>query len=345
MSSLLKLPNTVRISDITTRDGFQSECRVIPVESKLYIIHQLIDAGFREMEVSAFAPPRYQPQFRDLEEVARNLPNRDDVTYSFVTTGEKATQRAISAREKGYRVDRMVMGILPASEKLNQAIIGMTYDETWNWIEETIKVAHGLGMKVNIFLTGIFSPPDLQEKESDLLSRAIEFVDRSLQLGADDIEHPDHLGEAAPHQTYQYFQKIFERFPDPDLHVFHVHDARGMGLACYFAALQCGVIRFETTMGGLGGWPANFVNGSPVTGVKGLTEVSRRPGLVATEDFMVMLDSMGITSHIDLQKVMELGRVVEKIVDRQLWSFCLGTGERPGSGAVPKYQEYKTEKR
>ena len=345
MSMDLNLPKKVTISDLTVRDGFQSESRVIPAEGKLFIINQLVDAGFKEMEVSAFAPPRFQPQFRDWEEVLKGLPNKEDVIYSCVTTGKKATERALSAREKGFRVDRILLGVLPASEKFNRTVLGMNYEDTWRWVEETVKQAHQLDMKVNVFLTGIFSPPDPDEKGVNLVDRALEFIDRLLGMGVDDIEHPDHMGEATPDEVYRYFQKVFEKFPDPKLHIFHIHDARGMGLACYFSAMQLGVSRFETTLGGLGGWPANFVDGVPVPGLIGLTEVSRRPGLVSTEDFLVMLEGMGIETGIDIDKVMNLGRMLEKIVDRQLWSFCLGTGERPGSGRLPKIQDYKTDKR
>ncbi len=340
-----KLPEKVSVSDITVRDGFQSEEHVIPAEAKLFIIEQLIDAGLREMEVTAFAPPRFQPQFRDCEEVLKGLPDRKDVTYSCVTTGKKATQRALDARRKGYRVDRILLGILPASERMNKTVLGMDYEETWRWIEETVREAHDLGTKVNVFLTGIFSPPDPGEGDSNLMDRALQFTERLLDMGVDDIEHPDHLGEANPRQVCEYFERVFERFPDPKLHVFHVHDARGMGLACYFAAMIKGVTRFETTMGGLGGWPANFVDGVPVRGVKGLAEAARRPGLVSTEDFLVMLDAMEIETGIDVDKILELGRTVERIVGRPLWSFCLGTGERPGSGRVPKFQQYRTERR
>jgi hydroxymethylglutaryl-CoA lyase len=138
-----------------------------------------------------------------------------------------------------------------------------------------------------------------------------------------------------------------EKFPDPKLHVFHVHDSRGMGLACYFAALQTGIRRFEATMGGLGGWPANFIDGVPVPGLKGLVEVSRRPGLVSTEDLVVMLEGMSIATGLDVDKILDLGRLVEKIVGRELWSTVLGTGQRPGSGKIPRevQEELKTESR
>lgn len=343
--SRFPLPARVSLSDLTVRDGLQSETRVIPTEAKLFVIRALVDAGFREMEVSAFAPPRYQPQFKDWESVAKGLPDRPDVTYSFVTTGKKATERALEARQRGYRIDRILLGILPAGEKLNRTVLGMDYGETWKWIGETVQAAHRLNTKVNVFLTGIFSPPDPEEGSGDLMGRALSFIDRLLDLGVDDIEHPDHLGEATPDKVYAYFERVLERHPDPRLHVFHIHDARGMGLACYLAAMQMGITRFETTLGGLGGWPANFVDGIPVTGVSGLKEVSRRPGLVSTEDFLVMLDGMGIQTGIDLRKILTLGKMVERIVDRPLWSLCLGTGERPGSGPVPKMQSYVRETR
>jgi len=347
MGNELSLPREVSISDITVRDGLQAEQKFIPTEAKLFIINSLIDAGFKEMETVAFAPPKFQPQFRDTEQILANLQDKNDVTYSCVTMGRKATQRAFEAKQKGYRVDRILVAILPASERLNKIVSGMNYPETWEWIEDCVKKSRELGIKVNAVLTGIFSPPDKDESGVNIMERALEFCGRLLEIGVDDIEHPDHLGEATPEKTYEYFRKVMEKFPDPKLHIFHVHDSRAMGLACYLASMQAGVTRFETTLGGLGGWPANFVDGVPVPGLKGLVEVSRRPGLVSTEDFLVMLDGMGIETGLDIDKVLDLGRLVEKIVGRQLWSLCLGTGERPGSGRVAKefQEELKTENR
>jgi hydroxymethylglutaryl-CoA lyase len=343
----LNLHQKVFVSDLTLRDGFQAEQRVISTDAKLFIINSLIDAGFKEMEVTAFAPPKYQPQFRDCEDVIANLPKRDDVVYSCVTMGRKATERAFQTKQQGYRVDRILVAVLPASESMNKLVLGMNYAETWEWICDCVKKARDLGMKVNGVLTGIFSPPAPEEADVNIMDRALDFCNQLLEIGVDDIEHPDHLGEATPDKTYEYFNRVMEKFPNPNLHIFHVHDARGMGLACYFAAMQAGIIRFETTLGGLGGWPANFVDGIPVPGLKGVSEVSRHPGLVSTEDFLVMLDGIGIKTDIDVDKILELGRIVEKIVGRQLWSFCLGTDDRPGSGKIPEnvQTELKTERR
>jgi hypothetical protein len=59
-----------------------------------------------------------------------------------------------------------------------------------------------------------------------------------------------------------------------------------------------------------------------------------------------MLDGMKIETGIEIDKILELGSMVERIVGRQLWSFVLGTGQgRPGAGLMPRQQEYKTEGR
>jgi hydroxymethylglutaryl-CoA lyase len=330
----LTLPKQVTVSDLTPREGFQSEERVIPTEAKLFIINGLIDAGFREMEVTAFAPPKYQPQFRDWEAVLKGLPQRDDVTYSCVTTSPKATERAFDAREKGYRVDRILLGIIPGSEKMNKVISGLDYAQAWAWIGGSVKRAHQLKMKVNVFISGIFSPSAANGRPP--MEEGFEFVKRLLDMGVDDIEHPDHDGEATPEEVYSYFIRIMDKHADPNQHIFHIHDARGMGLACYFAALMAGITRFETCLGGLGGFPAAFVDGVPTGGLKWVTEVARRPGLVSTEDFLVMLDGMNIETGIVVEKVLNLGKWLERIVGRETASFCLGRGARPGVGRVPK---------
>ncbi len=334
METKLILPKKVSVSDLTMRDGLQSEEVAIPTDAKLFIIEGLIDAGFREMEVLSFAPPKYQPQFDDWEEVLRRLPPRNDLVYSCVTTSPEATERAFKAREKGYRVDRIVLGLLPGNEKANKLVSGLDYPQTWAWIDKSLRIAHQMNMKVNVFMTGIYSPPSLSGKSP--LEEGIEFIDRLLDMGVDDIEHPDHSGEVTPDKVYNYFVRVMEKHPDPQQHTFHIHDARGMGLACYFSAMMTGVTRFETCLGGLGGWPSPFVNGVPTGGLKWVTEVARRPGLVSTEDFLVMLDGMNIETGINVEKVLNLGKWVEKIIGRELASFCLGRGERPGAGRVPK---------
>jgi hydroxymethylglutaryl-CoA lyase len=89
---------------------------------------------------------------------------------------------------------------------------------------------------------------------------------------------------------------------------------------------------FESTMGGIGGQPANFVDGIPVAGTgayyyadPGIT------GLVQTEDMVVMMDEMGIDTGLDIDKVLEIGSTVERIVGRRLRSETIKNGRIPKS--------------
>jgi len=87
---------------------------------------------------------------------------------------------------------------------------------------------------------------------------------------------------------------------------------------------------FESTMGGIGGQPANFVSGVPVagTGVYYYKDPSLA-GMVSTEDLVVMLDEMGIETNLDIDKILEIGTMVERIVGRKLRSETIKTGRIP----------------
>jgi hydroxymethylglutaryl-CoA lyase len=117
----------------------------------------------------------------------------------------------------------------------------------------------------------------------------------------------------------------------PTLHIAHFHSTRGWGLANVLAALQAGITHFESTLGGLGGQPANFVDGVPVAGTgdyyysdPGIV------GLVSTEDMVVvMMDEMRIDTGVDLDKLLAVGRMFERIIGRRLRSECVHTGRIP----------------
>jgi len=52
-------------------------------------------------------------------------------------------------------------------------------------------------------------------------------------------------------------------------------------------------------------------------------------GLVSTEDMVVMMDEMGIDTGVDVDKVLRIGRMLEKILGRRLRSECAHTGRIP----------------
>jgi hydroxymethylglutaryl-CoA lyase len=89
-------------------------------------------------------------------------------------------------------------------------------------------------------------------------------------------------------------------------------------------------VLFESTIGGIGGQPANFIDGVPVGGTgKYYYRDPGSVGLVCTEDMVVMMDEMGIDTGLNVDKLLDIGRMVEKIVGRRLRSECINSGRVP----------------
>jgi hydroxymethylglutaryl-CoA lyase len=103
--------------------------------------------------------------------------------------------------------------------------------------------------------------------------------------------------------------------------------------------MQTGCIRFDTTLGGIGGPTAGIVGGVHARGASEYRPRTGRKGLVSTEDFITMCDGMGIETGIDVDKVLNLGRWLERILERKLWSFSLSSGKVPKGSEIVKGRE------
>ncbi|MFH2219179.1 MAG: pyruvate carboxyltransferase [Pseudomonadota bacterium] len=329
----LTYPKKVVIGDITVRDGFQHEEKFIPTDAKLWVAEQLILAGFKRIEVTNFGNPMGMPQFKDADELMKRLRESRKVRHlikgvetTAITIRERAVDRAIQARKEGYGPDRILF-MVSTSESHHRKNSGLSLDEYWRMCEAYIPKAHDAGMNVCGTVSTIWGCPIEGPTE---LKKAVEFTKRWLDIGADDIEHADHDGSAPPNKVYEYYSMILDAIPDTSKHIAHFHVTRGWGLANVLAALQAGITHYESTLGGTGGQPANFIDGVPVAGTgEYYYEDPGIVGLVSTEDMVVMMDEMGIDTGLDVDAVLGIGRMVEKIVGRRLRSECVHSGRIP----------------
>jgi len=331
----MNYPKKVSLGDITVRDGFQHEEILIPTAAKLWLSEQLILAGFRKIEVTNFGNPKGMPQFADADNLLKALHNSKiikdilpEVEVTAVTIRERSIERAIQAKKEGWGPDRILL-MVSTSETHQKKNSGLNLADYWKMSEEYIKKAIDAGIKVNGTVSTIWGCPIEGPTE---MSKAVEFTKRWLDIGASDVEHADHDGSASPDRVYEYFSMILGAIPDTSKHIVHLHTTRGWGLANILAALQAGMTHYESSMGGTGGQPANFVSGVPVTGT-GIYyyKEPNLAGLVSTEDMAVMMDEMGIDTGIDLDKVLEIGNMVEKILGRRLRSETIKSGRIPKS--------------
>ena len=329
----MNYPEKVKIGEITVRDGFQHEEKFIPTEAKLWVLEQLILAGFKHVETTNFGNPRGMPQFKDADDLMKRLHASkkvkhllDDVTLTAITIRERAIERAIQAKKDGYGPDRVLL-MVSTSESHHKRNSGVSLAEYWKMSEKYIPMCHDAGIKVNGTVSTIWGCPIEGPTE---MKKAIEFTKQWLDIGADDVEHADHDGSASPDRVYEYFSMLLDAIPQPEKHIAHFHVTRGWGLANVLAALQAGITNYESCLGGIGGQPANFVSGVPVTGTGAYYyKDPNTVGLVCTEDMVVMMDEMGIDVGVDVDKVLEIGKIFEKIIGRRLRSETINNGRIP----------------
>jgi len=333
--ALMNYPKKVTIGDITVRDGFQHEELFIPTDAKVWLAEQLILAGFKHIETTNFGNPSGMPQFKDADELMKRVRNSkkiahliNDVCITSVTIREKAVERAIQAKKEGFGPDRILL-MVSTSESHHKKNSGLSLEEYWKMSEKCIKDARDAGIKVNGTVSTIWGCPLEGPTE---MKKAIEFTKRWFDIGASDVEHADHDGSASPDRVYDYFSMLLDAIPTPEKHIVHFHTTRGWGLANVLAALNAGMTNYESTMGGIGGQPANFVSGVPVSGTG--SYYYKDPnivGLVSTEDMVVMMDEMGIDTGLNIDKILEIGNMVERITGRRLRSESIKNGRIPKS--------------
>jgi hydroxymethylglutaryl-CoA lyase len=329
----LRFPKKVELADITVRDGFQHEEKWIPTAAKLWIAEELVLAGYRRIEVTNLGSPKSMPQFADAEQLLREIRTSKriakhigEVELTAITIRERAVDRAIELKKAGFGPDRILMMVSTSASHMKKNS-GLDHAGYWAEAERSIKKAHDAGIKVNGTVSTIWGCPI---EGPTRLEDAVAFTKRFLEIGADDIEHADHDGSAPPNRVYDYFSMILDAIPDTSKHLAHFHVTRGWGLANVLAALHAGMIRFESTLGGIGGQPVNFFDGVPVAGTgKYYYQDPNNVGLVCTEDLVVMLDEMGIETGLDVDRILATGRTVERIVGRRLRSETVKSGRIP----------------
>lgn len=331
---LEKIPKKIYLSDITIRDGFQHEEKFISTDAKVYYAEQLILAGIKRLELTNLGNPKRMPQFKDANELLKRVRNSrvieksgipwSDIEITAVTIRESAVDAAIKAKEEGYGPDRILM-MVSTDEEHHFANSGLTLPEYWKEAERCIKKAGDAGIKVNGTVSTIWGSPISGPTE---MKEAIEFSKYWLDIGASDIEHADHDGSSTPDQVYRYYSMLLDAIPDKMLHIAHFHTTRGFGMANVYAALTAGICCFESTLGGMGGQPSNFVGDTPVMGTgEYYYKDASNVGLVCTEDMALMMHEMGIETGIDVDKILNLGAWMEKTAGRKLRSEAIRSGK------------------
>ena len=128
--------------------------------------------------------------------------------------------------------------------------------------------------------------------------RVADLAARLLQIGCREVSLADTIGVGVAVQVTRLLARVVESC-DVNRLAVHMHDTYGQALANILAAIDAGVTVVDSAVAGLGGCP--FAPGSS--------------GNIATEDLVYCLESSGLNTGIDLERLVEVGREVCEALD------------------------------
>ncbi len=291
----------IYIQEVVTRDGFQAEPRFIPTEEKIRLINRLSHAGYAKIEVTSFTSPKAIPMLADAEAVMRGIERVPGVEYTVLIPNLRGAERALAV---GVDEFNLVMSV---SETHNQSNLRMSRAESAKALGEVIALAHQSKVAVNISLSTSFGCP---MSGMTPIHELMHWIDHFVDQGVRGISICDTTGMANPRQVTEICEKGQSKYPNTQW-TLHFHNTRGMGLANALAAVQAGIVRFDSSLGGLGGCP--YAPGAT--------------GNICTEELVHMLDLMGFHTNMNLDLLLECAADLRTLVDRPLPSQVLLAGK------------------
>ena len=277
----------VIIKEVAARDGLQAQPKHLSVEQRIALLAALAETGVPELEIGSFVSPKAVPQMAGTDEIAANLPPAQ-LAYSALVPNMKGYELAVMAGIRSHAI------ALAATEEMNQNNIRKSLEDTFVMGEEILDRAAAEGVDIHAYLAVAFECPYEGAVEESLV---LEQVDRLMQHQPARLMIADTIGAANPAAVHSMMHKLIDRY-GPERLGCHFHDTRAMGLANVYAALQAGVRQFDASAGGLGGCP--FAPGAK--------------GNVATEDVVMLCDSIGYETGLDMPKLLEAVALLSEMI-------------------------------
>ncbi|MBR0663804.1 hydroxymethylglutaryl-CoA lyase [Roseomonas hellenica] len=299
----------VVLCECFARDGLQHEDAILPAEAKAAMLERIADCGFRRIEITSFAHPKYIPQFADADAVLAAVRPRPGVLFKATCPNPAAVKRAQAARARGRGPEEISM-LVSATEAHTQRNLRRTRAEQWANVADMVAAAGG-----DFTLVGTISMAfDCPFEGAVPPERVLEDARRFASLGATRIALGDTIGSATPPRVRALVALLREALPEATF-IAHFHDSRGAGIANCVAALEAGITHFDTALGGTGGHPAKIAYGEGHT------------GNVCTEDLAMLFAAMGVETGLDLGRLRDAGRAAEVLLGRQLYARTARIGE------------------
>ena len=291
----MAIPQTVKLVEVGPRDGLQNESSPISTADKVNLIRGLVDAGVSYIEAGSFVNPRSVPQMADSDLVFADLKklqvlNVPGLTLAALTPNLKGFERAMEAGVSEVAV------FASASEGFSAKNINCTIAESLTRFEPVMQAALDQGVAVRGYISCVVGCPydgEVTPQQVDLVSRAL------FDMGCYEVSLGDTIGVG----TAGHFKRLLDYLllqNSVDKLAVHCHDTYGQALANICVSLEYGIATVDASVAGLGGCPYAL----------------NATGNVASEDVVYMLEGMGISTGIDLDKLVAVGQSISTLLGK-----------------------------
>jgi hydroxymethylglutaryl-CoA lyase len=281
----------VHICEVAARDGLQNLDVFVPTEAKCALIDAIVAAGVKEIDAGSFVPPKVVPQFADVDAVMAHALTHEATTIGALVPNLKGAERAIAA---GVNI---IYFVISASESHNLANVRRTIEQQLDGFCAVRAALDARPASTRPTLVGGISTAFGCSIEGDVPEAAVRNVARSYaEAGADEICLADTVGYGTPTLIKHIVRAVRQDVGAQMALRLHLHDTLGTGLANAVAGLEADIRRFDAAVSGLGGCP--FAPGAR--------------GNIVTEDLVFMLERMGLSTGIDLDRLLQTREILAR---------------------------------
>lgn len=299
----------ILISEVGPRDGLQSIKQVMPLEAKKAWIAAEAAAGVKEIEVGSFVPPKLLPQMADTPELVEFAKGIDGLNVVALVPNARGAENAAKAGVHGMSIP------FSLSEKHSIRNVKKDHPAMLAEIAKAAEIAKDAGIHFAVGLSTAFGCTIEGAVPEDTVVR---LAVAAAEAGGQEFSLSDTTGYADPAQVKRLVRKVKAAVGDDMLTTLHLHNTRGLGLANALAGLEEGITTIDSSLGGLGGCP--YAPGAS--------------GNLVTEDLVLMLNSMGYDTGIDLEKLLEVRSILTQALPGEpLYGFT------PDAGPMLDYKE------
>ncbi len=229
----LNFADTIKIHDVSLRDGEQQTAIAYTYDDKLRIAEALAEAGIHRIE--AGLPAVSKDDFRAIEAIVKR--NLGPDIYSFCRCMKADIDASVDCGVKGLIME------VPASPHLIEFGYKWPLQKAIDLSVEATAYAHERGLEV------VFFPIDFSRSEIDWVLNLIDTVATEGHMDA--LVLVDTFGVVSPHAMKFFVRAVRNRFPDTRLET-HFHQDFGLGVANTLLALAEGAEVVHSTVLGIG---------------------------------------------------------------------------------------------